>query len=361
VSPNKQANAQGAVATDTPQISVILPTRNRSALLRTLLGDLTSQQAGDLPFEVVVVDNASRDDTRAVAMAAAARDARLRYVYEPARGASNARNRGIAAARAPLLAFLDDDVRPAADWVFAAWRAITSKADVDCLGGRIEPQWPSPPPSWLTHQLFGPVALQIGRGNGAVFDRDHASACLLTANFVCRASALREVGGFSPDFLRDEDRELNLRLWRSGKRGLYDDTVVVYAQVQAERLTRRYHRAWHAVTGRSHARLRYRDLIDRDGRLVATQPPGRRVWDVPGFLYREFGEHASAWGSSVARFDLDGAFYHECRMRYLTAYFTTRWQEHWRERAARTPILARSAGRRKTPGVGTSTPGVSSS
>src|SRR5205823_4154947 len=108
------------------------------------------------------------------------------------------RNRGMAAARAPLLAFLDDDVRPAADWILTAWRSITSHPDVDCLGGRIEPHWPAHPPAWLTHQLFGPVALQIGRGNGALFDRDHASACLVSANFICRASVLREVSGFSP-------------------------------------------------------------------------------------------------------------------------------------------------------------------
>src|SRR5205085_1790529 len=83
---------------------------------------------------------------------------------------------------------------------------------------------------------------------------EHASACLVSANFVCRASILRELGGFSPQFLRDEDRELNLRMWRAGKRGIYDDSVIVYAQVQAERLTRRYHRSWHDVTGQSHGR-----------------------------------------------------------------------------------------------------------
>ena len=98
VSTSEQTNDPLAVATDTPQISVVVPTRNRSSLLRTLLGDLIEQEAGDLRFEVVVVDSASRDDTRAVALAAAAGDARLRYVYEPVRGASNARNRGMTAA-----------------------------------------------------------------------------------------------------------------------------------------------------------------------------------------------------------------------------------------------------------------------
>jgi len=357
VTTSEHADAHVAVAADTPQISVIVPTRNRSGLLRALLSDLSAQDAGSLIYEILIVDNASRDDTRAVALAVAARDPRVRYIYEPNRGASAARNRGIAAARAPVIAFVDDEVRAAPDWVRAAWRSLACHPEVDCIGGRIEPRWPAHPPAWLTTRLFGPLALQIGRDDGAYYDREHASACLMSANFVCRASILRELGGFSPQFMRDEDRELNLRLWRAGKRGIYDDSLVTYAQVQPERLTRRYHRSWHAVTGESHARLHYRDLVDRDGRLADAPPPGRRLWGVPGFLYREFGEQAGAWGRSVARLEFDGAFYHECRMRYLVAYFRQRWREHRRERGAEP---GRPAGERRN-GIGARTPGVSSS
>src|SRR3954451_5937028 len=113
VSTSDYASAHLSVA-DTPQVSVVVPTRNRSGLLRTLLGDLSGQNAGDLEFEVLVVDSASRDDTRAVALAAAARDPRVRYIYEPARGASLARNRGIAAARGGGLPFLFCDAAPRA-------------------------------------------------------------------------------------------------------------------------------------------------------------------------------------------------------------------------------------------------------
>jgi len=358
VTTSEYADTHVAVAADIPQISVIVPTRNRSGLLRPLLGDLIGQDAGNLAFEILIVDNASRDDTRAVVLAVAARDPRVRYIYEPNRGASLARNRGIAAARAPILAFIDDDVRPARDWVAAAWRSLMCRPEVDCVGGRIEPHWPAPPPAWLTPRLFGPLALQIGRDDGACYDREHASACLMSANFVCRASILRELGGFSPQFLRDEDRELNLRLWRAGKRGMYDDSLIAYAQVQPDRLTRRYHRSWHIVTGQSHARLHYRDLVDRHGRLADAPPPGRRLLGVPGFLYREFGEQARAWGRSMARLDFDAAFYHECRMCYLAAYFRQRWREHRRERGLKGVAPERPADERRN-GMGARTPGVS--
>jgi glycosyltransferase involved in cell wall biosynthesis len=362
VSTNENASAHLSVAADTPQVSVVVPTRNRSGLLRTLLGDLSGQNAGDLEFEVLVVDSASRDDTRAVALAAGARDPRVRYIYEAARGASLARNRGIAAARASIIAFVDDDVRPAPDWVRAAWQSMTSHPEVDCIGGRILPNWPAAPPAWLTRHLFGPLALQGGRSvsHGAYFDREHAAACLMSANFVCRASTLRDLGGFSPEFDRDEDRELNLRLWRAGKRGMYDESLIAYAQVQPERLTRRYHRRWHAVTGRSHARLRYRDLLDRNGRLLDALPPGRRLWGVPGFLYREFARQAVAWASAVTRLQFDRAFYHECRMRYFAAYFRQRWRDRWREYVSQAVTSSRPPGKRRSR-VRTGTPGVSSS
>jgi hypothetical protein len=175
---------------------------------------------------------------------------------------------------------------------------------------------------------------------------------------VCRASVLRELGGFSPEFPRDEDRELNMRLWRAGKRGLYDDSIVAYAQVQPERLTRHYHRHWFVVTGRSHARLRYRELIDRDGRLTDTPPRGRRLCGVPGFLYREFGTQAAAWVRLAARLDVDSAFYHECRMWYLAAYFQQRWRDEWHQRRSETPN--RPAGERRN-GIGARAPRVSNS
>ena len=157
----------------------------------------------------------------------------------------------------------------------------------------------------------------------------HAAACLVTANFACRAAVFRELGGFARHFLRDEDREFNLRLWRAGKRGMYDDSVVAYAEVQRERLTKRYHRTWHHVTGTSHARLRYRDTIDRDGRLDDGVSVRARVWcGVPGFLYRELATHAASWIRRLLTRRPDAAFLDECRLRYLTSYIIARWRGH---------------------------------
>jgi glycosyltransferase involved in cell wall biosynthesis len=308
-------------------VSVIVPTFNRAARLSTLLDDLSRQEAGGLAFEVLVVDNGSADDTARIVERWTERDRRFRYVLERCAGASCARNAGIAAACAPILAFIDDDVRPNPDWIASLHRSFAADPALDCLGGRIEPRWPAPPPGWLTPAHWGPLALQMGRGQSPVIDREHASACLVTANFACRAAVFRELGGFSPAFRRDEDREFNLRMWRAGKRGMYVDSVVTFTEVQPERLEKRYHRAWHHVTGTSHARMRYRDTITRTGVLDdAMTASARLIGGVPAFLFREWAKHAVRWMAQVwsGRYDL--AFFDECRLRYLSSYIAARWR-----------------------------------
>ena len=312
-------------------VSVIVPTFNRSTSVRALLDDLSAQQAPDLAWEALIVDNGSSDDTHAVVEAKVRTDRRFRYIHEPRPGASHARNSGIAAASAPILAFIDDDVRPRCDWIAAIAAAFTAHPEVDCIGGRIEPRWPRTPPRWLTPAHWAPLALQFGRGNSRYLDRDHASACLVTANFACRAAVFREIGGFSPAFMRDEDREFNLRMWRAGKRGMYLDTVGAYAEVQPERLEKRYHRRWYHVTGASHARLRYRDIIDIDGRIDDTLSSRAHAFlGVPGFLYREMLLHVRGWIAKVASGRFQDAFADECRLRYLISYVCTRWTERVR-------------------------------
>jgi glucosyl-dolichyl phosphate glucuronosyltransferase len=307
-------------------VAVIVPTFNRASSLSKLLDSLCSQRAEDIRYEVLIIDNGSTDATLDVAAGYVAAFPFVRCLREPTAGASNARNRGIVSADARILAFIDDDVLAAPDWIAGIVRTFERHPEIHCLGGRVEPRWPRTPPSWLTSAHWGPLALQMGRGTAPYIDAAHASACLVTANFACRAEVLHEVGLFSPEFIRDEDRELNMRLWAAGKRGKYEDSIVTYAAVQPERLEKAYHRRWHAVTGESHARLRYREAIDRDGRLrPSADIPGRSFLGSPAYLYRELLEHLWSWSSRAARGRWDEAFIHECRMRYLCSYLRTRW------------------------------------
>jgi len=306
-----------------PHVSIVVPTFNRVGSLIALLAALRDQNAGGTSYEVIVVDNGSSDATAQAVARVAGLDPRIQYVREPQRGASHARNAGIARARGAIVAFVDDDVVPARDWVRVLKRTFDDHPEIDCLGGRVEPRWPLRIPPWLTTEHCAPLALQLNRP--AEFDADHASACLITANFACRRPVFDEIGGFSTAFQRDEDREFNLRLWRAGKRGRYVDELRVVAPVAAERLTKRYHRRWYATTGRNHARMAFREIIDRDGRLVPPSP-GVRVLGTPPFVYRECLGGLARWAAALARGARADAFLYECRVRYLLSYIRERAQ-----------------------------------
>src|SRR5579863_10079992 len=92
-------------------ISVILCTYNRcDDLTQALAGLAASRMPQSVDWEVLVVDNNSKDRTRSVVEEFSSVYPRFRYLFEGQQGLSNARNAGIAAARGRVLAFTDDDV-----------------------------------------------------------------------------------------------------------------------------------------------------------------------------------------------------------------------------------------------------------
>ena len=309
-------------------VSVVVPTFNRQQLLGRTLETLVQQRAGSVRYEVLVVDNNSTDDTRAVVETFVHRWRNVRYFFEPRPGVSHARNTGIAAARSPLIAFIDDDVEADPTWIATIKQTFDEHPAIDCVGGRIEPRWAAPPPAWLTPNHWGAVALQAATHQTRLVHATNASRCLPTANFASRRAALEQVGGFSPDYLRGEDRELQLRLWAAGKRGLYVDEIAATTEVPLERMTKAYHRQFYRQAGATHARMRYRDRIDREGRLIPQDLNAAMFLGVPGYIYRDLFRHAVAWLGRVAILDWTGAFFHESRTLYFANYVRGRIQQH---------------------------------
>jgi glycosyltransferase involved in cell wall biosynthesis len=109
-------------------VSVIVPVRDRRALLRRLLDALAAQTHRD--FEVVVVDDGSVDGSGEEAAADAAAGRAVRVVASRGDGAVDARRTGVAAARANVLAFTDSDCEPVPEWLAAGLAAIGSGADL---------------------------------------------------------------------------------------------------------------------------------------------------------------------------------------------------------------------------------------
>ena len=131
-------------------VSVVISTYNRCTLLARALESLQNQDTADVSYEILVVDNNSTDETRAVTQRMInATPGRLRYVFESKQGLSYARNAGIASARAKIIAFTDDDVRVANNWVSRIKAGFAAEPSVDFLGGKVLPHWDEIPPACI--------------------------------------------------------------------------------------------------------------------------------------------------------------------------------------------------------------------
>jgi glycosyltransferase involved in cell wall biosynthesis len=308
-----------------PDVSVVLSTFNRAAVLAPAL-DALLEQSGCVLFETVVVDNNSTDATRDIVRARLGRSPRLRYVFEPRQGLPHARNAGIRAALAPIVAFTDDDVRVGPTWVATIKRVFDENPDVDAIGGRVVPTWPGPLPPWFTARQLGPFALGE-RGDAPIrVDAGNAALCLVGANFAFRRDVFDRIGLFDPDYVKSQDREIQLRLWRAGGVGMYVPEMAISVDVPPERLTKRYFRWWYATYGVYHARMGLIESMDREGRLTAYAGP--TLFGTPYFIYRELAASARRWLAGLLRGDETQAFYWENRVRYLLSYVRERRRVH---------------------------------
>jgi glycosyltransferase involved in cell wall biosynthesis len=272
-----------------PEVSVIVATRNRQALLAETLHALVRQDFPHEGFELVVADNGSTDATRSVVERTAdlAERPGLRYLYVAPPGKSNAVNEALAIAHGRIIAFTDDDVRPERNWIGALVDAI-SRPGVEFVAGRVLPIWETAPPSWISPALYGVLAVPDNGSRPIVIASTSSRVMPIGANMAVRRSVIERIGGLRPDLgkldgsLRTgEDHEFFLRMLRAGCRGLYEPGATVYHWVPAERLSRHYFRSWHYQNGRDVARLQ-----------TSYPESGRRLLRVPGYLWRQTANDA---------------------------------------------------------------------
>ena len=301
-----------------PTLSIILPTYNRVDRLRQAIDALLRQAGDPAAYEVLVVDNNCTDGT--ADFLAGIDDPRVRVIHERRQGLSHARNTGLSEAHGAIVAFTDDDVEVAPDWVSTVIAELRSHPEVDGVGGRVLPAWDGTRPHWLTRAHWAPLALQDHGDCRRVFDR-HLPIGLIGANVAFRARVFDRVGVFNPDVQRvrdgigsTEDHELLTRLYDAGGRMLYAPRLLVRARVQPDRYKRGYHRRWHEGHGRFHALMRSPGM--EAARLS--------LFGVPGHLLRRAASDAAAWFASAIRGDWDGAFAAELRLRFFSGFVRTR-------------------------------------
>ena len=277
-----------------PLVSVVLSTRNRADTLRGAIRSLLELDPGSPAHELIIVDNASGDHTRAVVEEfVPGAGGRLHYVHEPTPGLPYGRNAGVAMARGAYIAFTDDDVRADPCWLTALVRAIEARSGVAFAGGKVLPMWPRAVPSWLTRHNWAPLAL-VDYGDEGFETSIARAVCLIGANVMFRREVFERFGGFDPHYKHEhgavtavEDYEFELRLYTAGLRGWYEPTAVIHAEVQEHRLAKTYHRKWYFDHGRAIIRTLPRGYTLNPDSLPQRAPSTPCAFGVPLYMYKQ--------------------------------------------------------------------------
>lgn len=257
--------------------SIVVCTYNRAESLRDTLRALQALQAAPgRTWEVIVVDNNSKDHTKAVVEEVQRAWPLLRYEFEGAQGLSHARNHGIACARGDVILFTDDDVLPEPDWLETTLKGLETYG-ADACGGYIAPIWESPPPEWLTERFYGFLAVRTDRTDDYPITDDTPPP--FGANMAFRRRVFDRVGLFDTNRGRKgavlasgEDGEMFERILAAGMKVMFLGGSRVHHKVEAFRTTKRYFRRWRFQTSRNIAQSR------------GTQGD-RRLFNVPLYVY----------------------------------------------------------------------------
>ncbi len=184
-----------------PKVSVVIPTHNRSALLHLAIQSVLQQTFQD--FEIVIVDDASNDDTREVI--SQFNDRRIKYIgREISGGPSAARNEGILNSHCEYIAFLDDDdewlreklqrqIQILENSPLEIGGVYTGTVDVDRVSERI-------------------ISTRLGGKRGDLFDDLLCGYNIITSSLMFRKLCFEKVGMFDETICFGEDLDMWLRI-----------------------------------------------------------------------------------------------------------------------------------------------------
>ncbi|HVU15633.1 MAG TPA: glycosyltransferase [Candidatus Didemnitutus sp.] len=225
-----------------PFASVTICTYNRSRWLRETLEFITRQDYPDDRWEVIVVDNNSRDDTRQVVESFQSAPKPPRYFFESRQGSSYARNRAVEESRGEIVIFTDDDMLGGTGWLrqIIAPFLLPGNERIAAVGGEVVPVFPEGLPKWLVNQ-WRPLRFRADVGPL------RTDQLPMTANLAFRKPIFGQVGYFRTDLGRignsslfNEDHEFCRRVLAAGNVMWYTPIGELQHQIPASRLTFRY-------------------------------------------------------------------------------------------------------------------------
>lgn len=225
-------------------LSILICTHNRAVYLEKLLESLLIQTLSQELFEVIIIDNASEDNTREIANKYNSLFKNYTYHYEDKIGLSYARNTGLKISKGNIISYIDDDGTVNKKWAEVIYTIFTSKSFIPAvLGGKIIPDWEIERPSWFPDEMFSYIScldnglepkkvsyLRIYGGNIA-YQKDKV---------VYYGEFNTKLGRTAKEQLTHEERLLLYNMQENNEILFYHPEMILYHYIPKERATYKY-------------------------------------------------------------------------------------------------------------------------
>lgn len=243
-------------------ISVVICTYNRANLLAGALESLCEQTLDSSEYDVIVVDNNSTDNTRAVTESFADSGLNVTYSFESQQGNSIARNHGWQKAKGVYVAFIDDDCKVPPEWLAIA-KEIINQLSPSVFGGPYFAFYNSPKAKWFKDS-YG--SYELNHKEGVLEHPEYLAA----GNLFMRREVLEKSGGFDTNFGiagkkrgYGEETALLLHIIQTMPKARfhYDPKLLVYHLVRPEKMKIWWNIRAYFMRGRDGCRIYELDRI----------------------------------------------------------------------------------------------------
>jgi glycosyltransferase involved in cell wall biosynthesis len=214
-------------------ISVIIPTYNRASYLEEAIRSVLEQDyfhpsRGRDPYELIIIDNGSTDETRKVVESY---DSRVKYHFLEKRGVSRARNLGLSLARGDFIAFLDSDDLWKKDKIRIQMSVMKNLPQtVICYTEEI----------WIRNGVFVNPKKKHKKYSGWIFDKVLPLCLLSLSSAMFRKEVFDEVGSFDEDLPACEDYDMGIRLAHCYPFHLVTRPLIIKRGGHSDQLSRKY-------------------------------------------------------------------------------------------------------------------------
>lgn len=278
------------------KISVIIPTRNRANYLKNALDSILNQEFPSDDYEIIVIDNASTDETKEVVEAFCKRNRNIRYFYEENPGLHNGRHAGAKEALGSILAYIDDDVIVKKTWLEGIQESFVDPK-VGVVTGNILPYYNEISPKWLSlywqgcpyGKVLGWLSLVDFGDTVRFIAGEYAYGC----NFSIRKELLMKCNGFHPDSMPPElikyrgDGETGLvkKIKTLDYKVLFNPKASIFHVIDKNRMTPKYFYKRAFAQGISYS---YRQIRSRKNRFMIIFSFFLRILRIYLFLIKNF-------------------------------------------------------------------------